>query len=138
MSLLDTLDALEQRHDEPWFCEEEDIDPRSEFERQRAFVNHMRKNAPAVMVCAIPNGSHDSDWMKLRKWAEGSIRGMTDLVLLWPGDMFLPEFKGGKTPIKPAQRDVMNRLHRMGYRTGVYRKPETLIEHVRAAGAPFL
>lgn len=127
----------ERPGDEPWFCEPCDKDPRSEFERQRAFVNYMRKNAHGVMVVAIPNGSNDSEWTRLRKWAEGAVAGMTDLALFWPGGAFFPEMKGGNTPIKQAQRDVMNRLHRMGYRTGVYRNPETLIAHLREAGAPF-
>lgn len=136
------MNALAALFDEPetggWFCEPVDDDPRSEFERQRAFVNYMRKNAPGVMVVAVPNGSKDSDWSKLRKWAEGAITGMTDLAIFWPGSTFLPEFKGGRTPVKPAQRDVMDRLHRMGFRTGVYRQPETLIAHLKEAGAPFL
>jgi hypothetical protein len=127
----------EPEGDEPWFSEPVDTDPRSEFVRQQTFVNYMRKNAPAAMVVAVPNGSNDSDWVKLNKWREGAVAGMTDLAIFWNHGVFLPEFKGGKTTIRPKQRDVLNLLYRMGFRTGVYRQPATLVAHLVDAGCPF-
>lgn len=137
-ALLAFADLLEEPQAPPaWFCEPRDKEPRSEFERQRAFVNYMRRNAPSVMVVAVPNGSKGSDWEKIRKWQEGAITGMTDLAILWRSGVFLPEFKDGTSMPRKSQCDVICRLHAMGFRTGVYRQPATLIAHLRDAGAPF-
>lgn len=90
-----------------------------------------------MMAVAIPNGSRDTDWQRLRKWKEGALAGMTDLMLLWSGGTFFAEMKAGKGRVDPKQVDVLNRLHRLGFSCGVYRKPSTLIAHLRGAGAPF-
>lgn len=125
--------------DEPWFVEKKDRDPRSEFTRQNAFVNHMRRLAPAVIVYAVPNGARLSDWQKLRRWGEGAVAGALDLEIKWkPGRCFVAEFKDGKGMPDKAQRDMLNRLYRAGVPCGVYRSKETLMQHLRAAGAPFI
>lgn len=122
--------------DEPWFSEPRDKLPESEFKRQRAVVSHIRKHAPGCFVVAVPNGSKDSDWTALRKHGEGVVAGMTDLIILWNHGALFAEMKGGQTPVDKRQRAVLNRLHRLGFRCGVYRTKETLLAHLREAGAP--
>jgi hypothetical protein len=128
--------------DEPWFCEPKDKDPAPEFNRQSAFVAQVRKLAPAVIVYACPNGGKLSDWQKIRRWREGAVDGALDLELKWkptrPDDrgLFVAEFKDGRKMPDRAQRDMLNRLYRAGVPCGVYRRSATLIEHLRAAGAP--
>lgn len=130
------------RPDEPWFKEAPDKDPRDEFARQSAFVNALRKQAPAVIIYAVPNGGRLSDWQKIRRWREGAVDGALDLEIKWKptgGErgLFVAEFKDGRKGPDKAQRDMLNRLYRAGVPCGVYRQPETLLEHLRAAGAPF-
>jgi hypothetical protein len=36
------------------------------------------------------------------------------------------------------QRERLNRYYRMGHHCGVYRKPDTLLAHLRDLGAPFI
>lgn len=135
---------LEDRGGEPWYCEPRDKDPRSEFARQRAFLAYMGRNAPAVIVYAVPNAGRSSDWERLRRHAEGATRGALDLEIKWQRrhpyehDCFVAEFKNGTTMPTPAQRDMLNRLHRAGHLCGVYRTAGMLVEHLRAAGCPFL
>lgn len=129
--------------DSPWFCEKKDRSPISEFARQSAFVAWMRKNAPHVIVYAVPNGARLTDWQKIRRWREGAVDGASDLVVLWapqepwePGRCFIAEFKDGTKMPDKAQREFLNRLYRAGVPCGVYRNGRTLVEALKAAGAP--
>lgn len=124
--------------DEPWFCEARDKDPRDEHDRQARFVAFMRKNAPSALVAAFGNGGKLTEWQKVRRWKEGVLAGMNDLVVIWNRGAFFAEFKDGREMPRRDQRDVLNQLYRMGWRCGVYRRPETLIGHLREAGCPFL
>lgn len=138
MTLQSILDAM----DEPlkavprFYIEPKDKDPASEFERQTAFVKHMRKYCPNCMVMAVPNGSHDSDWSRLRKHAEGLHKGWPDLEIVWNHGTYRPEFKNGLKMPSQAQVDTLNRLHDMGFHVGVYRNGATLLQHLADAGAP--
>jgi hypothetical protein len=119
-----------------FFIEPKDRDPASEFDRQRRFVNHMRRHCKGCLVAAVPNGSKDSDWSRQRKIAEGMLPGFPDLIVTWNHGVFFPEFKNGDELPAQKQIDVLNRLHRMGFRVGVYRTAETLLQHLADAGAP--
>lgn len=141
----DPLDfPAEQEGDEPWFIEPRDADPAPENKRQRVFLADLAKQAPGVDVVAIPNAGRRSDWERIERWREGARSGALDLLISWkptrPDDrgVFFAEFKDGKKAPSPAQRDRLNRLYRMGHGCGVYRTAATLIDHLRAAGAPFV
>jgi hypothetical protein len=123
--------------DEPWHICPKDKKPASEFQRQKTVLAMVRKLAPAVFVAAIPNGSDDSDWSRLRKHAEGAQSGMPDLAFFWNHGAFFAVMKSGKGDPSRRQRGILNVLHRQGWRCGVYREPMTLIAHLRDAGAPF-
>lgn len=129
--------ALETPLDEQplFFIEAKDREKASEFDRQRAFVNTLRRKHPQCMVTAIPNGSKDSDWSRLRKWQEGLVRGYPDTIITWNHGTLFAEFKNGADMPRQSQIDVMNRLHRQGFRVGVYRNAATLLEHLADAGA---
>lgn len=126
------------------FVEEKDLDPTPENERQGAFLSLAAKLAPSVDVVAIPNAGKATDWERLERWREGARAGALDLLITWqptkPGDrgVFFAEFKSGKKMPTPAQRERLNRYHAMGHGCGVYRRKETLLRHLRDAGAPFL
>lgn len=124
------------RPDEPWFMQGYDDEPASEFERQRAFVNRMRRDAPGVIVFAVPNGGRQSDWQKVRRFNEGAIAGALDLVIVWNRGVFFAEFKDGRGKPSKAQIVMLNELYRQGHRCGVYRTAAKLIEHLREAGCP--
>lgn len=131
----------ETGEDEPWFIEAKDSNPASELQRQMTFLSMMAQLGPACDVLAIPNAGKASDWERIQRWKEGARAGALDLLITWhvnlPGHgVFLAEMKNGKSMPTPAQRDRLNRYYRQGHGCGVYRKPETLIAHLRDAGAP--
>lgn len=127
--------------DEPdaaWFIEPKDKGPRSELQRQTAFLSLMHTMAPSVDVLAIPNAGKSTDWERIQRWKEGARRGALDLIITWNRGVFFAEFKDGQKMPSKDQRARLNRYFRMGHHCGVYRKPETLIEHLRSIGAPFI
>lgn len=131
----------ENGEDEPWFIEAKDSNPASELQRQMTFLSMMAQLGPTCDVLAIPNAGKASDWERIQRWKEGARAGALDLLITWhvnlPGHgVFLAEMKNGKSLPTPAQRDRLNRYYRQGHGCGVYRKPETLIAHLRDAGAP--
>jgi hypothetical protein len=138
------LDIPEDTADEPWFIEAKDRNPASELQRQTSFLALLARLAPAVDALAIPNAGKSTDWERVQRWKEGARRGALDLVITWQpewaGDrgVFFAEWKNGTAMPSPAQRDRLNRYYRQGHLCGVFRKPETLIEHLRVAGAPFI
>jgi hypothetical protein len=137
--VADPLDfPEEQEADEPWFIEPKDKDPRSESQRQRAFLSDLSRLAPAVSAFAVPNAGKRSDWERLERWREGARKGVLDLVITWNRGVFFAEFKNGQEMPTPAQKGRLNTLYRQGHHCGVYRTPETLLEHLRASGAPFI
>lgn len=50
--------------------------------------------------------------------------------------MFIPEWKNGTKMPDDDQIETLNRLLDMGFRVGVYRTKETLLQHLDLAGAP--
>jgi hypothetical protein len=141
--MQDFLAIPEALDDEPWFIEAKDADPRDEFARQVAFLSMMATIAPAVDCLAIPNAGKGSDWERLRRWREGARAGALDLQMTWKPSattrgIFFAEFKDGEKPPTKGQRDRLNLYYRQGHSCGVYRRPETLIAHLRDAGAPFI
>jgi hypothetical protein len=86
---------LEELTDAPWFCEEKDRDPASEFDRQTAFLAKIHRLAPSIDVLAIPNAGKGTDWERVRRWREGARRGALDLVITWNRGVMFAEFKDG-------------------------------------------
>lgn len=140
--MKELLAIQEDLDDEPWFIEPKDRNPAPELDRQKTFLAMLARLGPACDAVAIPNAGKSTDWERIQRWKEGARAGALDLVVTWaptrPDDrgVFFPEFKDGQKMPTPAQRDRLNRYFRMGHHCGVYRNPETLIEHLRAAGAP--
>lgn len=127
--------------DEPWFIEAKDRNPASELERQMTFLALLKRLGPSCDAVAIPNAGRASDWERIQRWKEGARAGALDLVITWePGPksagVFFAEMKDGKKMPTPPQRERLNRLYKMGHQVGVFRTAETLIAHLRAAGAP--
>jgi hypothetical protein len=129
---------LEDAADEPWFIEPKDKDPASEIKRQLLFLSRLKILAPAVDALAIPNAGKSTDWQRIQRWREGARRGALDLVITWKTDVFFAEFKDGDGMPSKDQRERLNRYYRMGHKCGVYRNPDTLLEHLRGLGAPFI
>jgi hypothetical protein len=132
------FDELEELTDCPWFIEPKDKDPASEFQRQSTFLATLHRLAPSVDALAIPNAGKSTDWERLRRYREGARRGALDLIITWNRGVMFAEFKDGQKMPTKDQRERLNRYHRMGHHCGVFRKPETLIEHLRQLGAPFV
>ncbi len=121
------------------FSEDTDSDPRSEIDRQQDFLSLMATIAPAVDCLAIPNAGKSSDWERVQRWKEGARAGALDLQMTWkPARIFFAEIKNGKKGPTKAQIERLNRYHEQGHHCGLYRTADTLIAHLRAAGAPFI
>lgn len=134
----------EDMDDLPWFIEPKDADPAPELDRQMLFLARLKVLAPAICAVAIPSAGKRSDWERIQRWKEGARAGTLDLDITWeptkPGDrgVFFAEFKDGKKPPTKQQRDRLNILYRQGHKCGVYRRADTLLAHLRSAGAPFI
>jgi hypothetical protein len=128
----------ERAADEAFFIEARDNDPVSEAKRQAAVLSHLKRRAPGVIVYHVPNGGKQSDWARLNGWKLGVVAGAPDLTIIWNHGILFAEMKDGTGMPSPQQRDMLSRLHRAGFRCGVYRRPETLLAHLRDAGVPFL
>lgn len=136
------FDHLEEQ-DEPWFIEAKDKDPAPEIKRQALFLSRLKILAPSVDAVAIPNAGKNTDWERLQRHREGARAGALDLILTWKPTgtdrgVFFAEFKNGTNMPDANQRERLNRYFRMAHGCGVYRNPDTLLDHLRAAGAPFI
>ena len=137
MTACNLLDIPEDTANEPWFIEPKDKDSKSEIQRQALFLSRLRTLAPAVDALAIPNAGKSTEWERLARYREGARRGALDLVITWKFGVIFAEFKNGTSMPSKDQEERLNRYFRMGHHCGVYRKPETLIGHLRGLGAPF-
>lgn len=133
--------------DEPdagWFLEPKDKLPATELQRQMSFLALLKRLAPSVDALAIPNAGKSTEWERIQRYKEGARRGALDLTLTWeptrPNDrgVFFAEMKNGTSMPTIDQRERLNRYFKQGHGCGVFRRPETLVEHLRAAGAPFI
>lgn len=119
------------------FAEATDNDPRPEIDRQRHFLALMAVLGPTVDCLAIPNAGKATEWERIQRWKEGARAGALDLQMTWAvRGIFFAEFKNGKKGPSSAQIDRLNRYHEQGHPCGLYRTAETLIAHLREAGAP--
>lgn len=127
----DTLDA------QPLFpVEPRDKLPATEAQRQRTLLALLGRFAPGVIAFSVPNEGKRSDWEKVNLARNGARAGAPDLLFFWNHGCAAIEMKGGQTPLKQAQIDMLNRLHRAGHRVAVFRRPEAAFHWLRECGAP--
>lgn len=143
MRAAGSFDHLEETGDLGWFIEPKDKDPRPEIARQAVFLSRLAIIAPAVDAVAIPNSGRLTDWERLQRHREGARAGALDLLMSWKPTgtergVFFAEFKSGTGMPDRNQRERLNRYFRDGHCCGVYRNPDTLLAHLREAGAPFI
>lgn len=127
---------LEERPREPWHIDPKDTDKAAEETRQSAFLRHCKRHAPGITVWATPNAGKRTQWEIDKAKREGFRTGALDLNIFWRGGCAIVEFKAGKTMPSEAQMDILDALHRAGHNTGVFRAASSLIEWLRALGAP--
>ena len=132
--IADDLDALDAAP--AFFQEPRDKNPASEQQRQATFLALLKSCAPGVFTMALPNGGKRSDWERLQRWKEGAVRGAPDLVCCWNYGTAWLEWKSGTGTLSPAQKELLNRLHNLGHRVAMVRKPETALRLLAEWGAP--
>lgn len=115
-----------------------DKDPRSEEQRQLAFLRDARMLCPGVILFAVPNAGRRTSWEIGKAKREGLRKGCCDIVAVWPGGVAFMEFKAADTMPTPAQRAFLNSIHAAGHHCGVFRSAETALRALKAWGAPFV
>lgn len=95
--------------------------PALEHVEQVRFVAHCRAFYPDLIVAAVPNGGKRGAKEAKRLKAEGVLPGYPDLLIDEPRGPYhglrIEMKRGdGKGAASPAQRDVIRRLRRRGYR----------------------
>lgn len=110
----------------------------SELAIQTLFRSRMRMVAPRVHIVAVPNGTYIASLAGRAKVSrEGIAKGFPDCIILWPRGVAFIEFKAKTGSLSESQVEWLGRLHGYGFPTMVARHPDTAIEFIRAAGAPF-
>lgn len=130
------LDAIECDLDaEPMFhIDPTDSEPESEIERQVQFRSQCRMLMPHVLLVAIPNAGKRGQKALNQARREGAIWGFPDMLAFVPGKVAGLEWKNGKKPPEQHQIDVLNRLHRMGFPVGVFRRADSAVAWLRKEG----
>lgn len=117
-----------------FFIEQKDRDPASELERQVSFRQQCRIHLPHVMLAAIPNAGKRGQKALNQARSEGALWGMVDMLAMAPRKIAFLEWKAGRTDPAPHQIEIMNRLTRMGFATGVFRTADSAIAFLRREG----
>jgi hypothetical protein len=122
-----------------WHCDPKDADPRSEEQRQQAFLRTARIMCPAVDIFAVPNGGKRTQWAQMKAKREGMKAGVLDLVCTWPGGgVAFVEFKNGRDMPDANQRERLNLYMRQNHHCGVFRQEKSALEFLMRCGAPFI
>jgi hypothetical protein len=131
-------DALETPLDAAprFFVEPRDKQSATELQRQQTFLAMLKRCAPSVFAMAMPNAGKRSDWERVQRWKEGAVKGAPDLVCCWNYGTAWLEFKSGTGALSSAQKDLLNRLHAIGHRVAMVRRPETALRLLAEWGAP--
>lgn len=113
------------------------FDPRNakgakdELSVQVAYRNKMAKQAPQVMLVAIPNAGKRTAWESRERAREGMVRGFPDMLAMYDGRTLGLEFKSGIGQPSDTQIETLNKLHRLGFPVGIFRSAETALEWTR-------
>lgn len=126
----------EDEADLPWHIDPRDKDPRSEEQRQRAFLTLAKRLCPSVNIFAVPNAARRTQWEAGKAKREGMKSGALDLVATWNRGVAFIEFKDGQKQPTPNQRDMLNLLFRQGHHCGVFRQEQSALDWLRSIGAP--
>lgn len=118
------------------YLEPRDKGPADEDARQKALINRLKRDCPAVAFHAVPNGGRQSDWARIRGERMGVVAGEPDLGFDWPGGSARIEMKNGTDMPRPTQIARLNRLHRMGKRVAVCRTVDGALRWLAKQGAP--
>ena len=138
MRPLDFLNIPEDTFNEPWFLEFKDKNPGPEIQRHGLFLSRLRSIALSIDALAIPNAGKSSVWQRLQRHREGTRRGALDLILAWNRSVMSAEFENGTGRPSKDQVEQLDQYHRMARCCGEFRKPDTLLAHLREHGAPFI
>lgn len=130
--------ALETPLDEPLdaaiHIDAKDKHPDDELRRVVQFRTECRLLLPHVLLIAVPNAGKRGFAAQRQVKREGLIAGTPDLIALARGKVAFLEFKAGTTMPDQRQSDMLNRLYRMGYPVGVFRRAESAIGWLRKKG----
>jgi len=105
--------------------------PKDELGEQVRYRARMAREAPKVMLAAIPNAGKRSAWEARQRGKEGMVKGFPDMLALYNGRTLGLEFKSGTGQPSDAQIETLNRLHRLGFPVGIFRSADTAFEWTR-------
>ena len=88
----------------------------SEHMEQVQFISWFRKTYPGVLIWATPNGGHRHAVAAMKLKAEGVLAGVPDLFIPeWRLFVEMKRQKSGR--LSPAQKDMIEKLDKIGYDT---------------------
>jgi hypothetical protein len=118
-----------------FFVEPRDKLPASELQRQQTFLALLKTCAPGVVAMAFPNAGKRSDWERLQRERGRCQRFARPCAVLG-----LRHGLGGVQSrpgtLSSAQISLLNRLHRLGHKVAMVRRPETALSLLADWGAP--
>jgi hypothetical protein len=99
------------------------------------FVNTycLKHHEPRLLMYSVPNDSANVT-EQMRKKATGLLAGMSDMHIVFPNKLIYCEFKTPTGRQSDAQKDVENRVNKLGFEYWIVRDLETfkkLVENVR-------
>lgn len=118
------------------------VDPRADAEQGDELAVQVRmrttlaKIAPKVRFVATPNGARRTMWEARKSKAEGLASGFPDATILWPGGLAFVEIKQRSGSLSEAQTQWLNWLTQAGHACGVFNNTASLLNWLRANGAP--
>ena len=105
--------------------------PKDELGEQVRFRTQMARNAPSVLLVAIPNAGKRSAWEARQRAREGLVKGFPDMLAMHGGRTLGLEFKSGTGQPSDAQIETLNKMHRLGFPVGIFRSAETALDWTR-------
>lgn len=133
-SFADLETPLREPLDEGIHIDAKDKGLASELQRVVQFRTECRMFLPHVMIVGVPNAAKRGMAAQRQVKREGLLTGFPDLIALAPGKVAFLEFKGAATMPSQAQIDCLNRLARMGWPVGVFRRADSAVAWLRRAG----
>ena len=102
---------------------------------QRQIVAAIRRAYPHMIIFAVPNGGRRGVVEAAIMKGTGTLAGVADLVICWPGHVGFLEVKSPAGRLSAAQKDFAARCAALDLRYAVVRSPGDVLDRLKEWGA---